>query len=181
LRSRLGNVLSRDRKGDGPLPNLWRIPAEGGASQPVTRNGGFEPKEAPDGKHLYYLDRPPASAGGTQVVSRLMRMPVEGGEAELIHDRVPPFYWSVTREGVVFLSLVELSAAERKSRQLNLNRVDAVEMYRFADRKIVRLGALPFRVTSMPGRFVVSPNGRWALASTDAGGESDLMLLDGLL
>jgi Tol biopolymer transport system component len=162
------------------LPDIWRIPAEGGAAQQVTPNGGFEPKVAPDGQHLYYLDRPPASMGGSQVVSRLMRMPLDGGEAELIYDQVPPSYWSVTEYGVVFLKLVELTPSERKMRQLDLIRVDAVEMYRFADRKIVRLGTLPFRVTSLPGRFVVSRDGRWALASVDAGGESDLMLLDGL-
>ncbi len=164
----------------GPVPNIWRIPAEGGAGQPVTHNGGFEPKVAPDGRHLYYLDRPPASIGTTQVFARLMRMPVEGGDAELIHDRVPPFYWSVTDRGVVFLKLVELSAAERKIRQIDPIRVDAVEMYRFADRKIVRLGTLPYRVTGLPGRFIVSRDGKWALASIDAGSESDLMLLDGL-
>jgi hypothetical protein len=65
-------------------------------------------------------------------------------------------------------------------RQLDRIRVDAVEMYRFADRKIVRLGTLPFRVTALPGRFVVSRDGRWGLASVAAGSESDLMLLDGL-
>ena len=178
--SRDGHWIYYTTNVDGAAPNIWRIPAEGGAGQPVTHNGGFEPKAAPDGRHLYYLDRPPAWMGTTQVFARLMRVPVAGGEAELIHDRVPPFFWSVTDHGVVFLKLVELSAAERKIRQLDPIRVDAIETYRFADRKIVRLGTLPYRVTGLPGRFIVSRDGRWALASVDAGSESNLMLLDGL-
>jgi Tol biopolymer transport system component len=174
--SRGGHWIYYTANAEGPVPNIWRIPEQGGTSEPVTRNGGLEPKEALDGRHLYYLDRPPAWIGTTQVFSRLMRVPLQGGEAELIHNQVPPFYWSVTDRGIIFLTLVELSAAERKTRQLEQIRVDAVEMYRFADRKIVRLGTLPFRV----GRFIVSRDGRWGLASVEAGGESDLILLDGL-
>jgi dipeptidyl aminopeptidase/acylaminoacyl peptidase len=178
--SRDGQWIYYTANVDGQAPNIWRIPAEGGPGQPVTHDGEFEPKVAPDGQHVYYLDRPPAAIGTTQVFSRLMRVPVTGGEAALIHDRVPPFYWSVTDHGVVFLNLVELSAAERKIRRLDRIRVDAVEMYRFADRKVVRLGTLPYRVTALPGRFIVSREGKWALASVDAGSDGDLMLLDGL-
>jgi hypothetical protein len=53
-------------------------------------------------------------------------------------------------------------------------------MYQFAGRKIVRLGTLPYRITVLPGGFIVSRDGKWALASVDAGNESDIMLLDGL-
>ena len=177
--SRDGHWIYYTAHADGPAPNIWRIPAGGGVSQQVTYDGGFEPKASLDGRHLYYLDKPPPGTGTTQVFARLMRVPVEGGESELIHDGVPPRFWSVTENGVVFLKLVELSAAEQKTRQLDRVRVDAVEMYRFADRKIVRLGTLPYRVIAGSG-FIVSRDGRWALAGVDAGSESDLILLDGL-
>jgi Tol biopolymer transport system component len=62
--SRDGRWIYYTAKADGHAPDIWRIPADGGVGQPVTHTGGFEPKASPEGRHLYYLDRPPAHIVG---------------------------------------------------------------------------------------------------------------------
>ena len=44
----------------GVIADIWRVSPDGGEPIRLTRNGGFEPRESSDGRHLFYLDRPPA-------------------------------------------------------------------------------------------------------------------------
>ena len=44
----------------GAIPDVWRVSPNGGQAIRLTHNGGFEPRESPDGRYLFYLDRPPA-------------------------------------------------------------------------------------------------------------------------
>jgi hypothetical protein len=146
------------------ISNIWRIPAEGGRAEQITNQGGFEPQESSDGQFLYYLDRPPLAGS-----ARLMRIPTrEGGNAKMLIDDVTPFLWCVTDVGIYFLR------DDGPGRSIHL--------YRFADEKIARLGALRFQFPndSVPGRFTVSRDGRWALVNVaeHQEDEGDLMLLD---
>ena len=84
----------------------------------------------------------------------------------LIHDRVPASYWSISNKGIYFLT------SDGPTPKLY------VDLYRFIDEKIVRVGELPFRVSTAPGQFVVSPDGRRALASETTRNDIDLMLLE---
>ena len=98
-----------------------------------------------------------------------MRIPTrEGGNARMLIDGVTPFLWCVTDIGIYFLR------DDGPGRSIHL--------YRFADEKIARLGALPFHFPndSVPGRFTVSRDGRWALVNVaeHQEDEGDLMLLD---
>jgi Tol biopolymer transport system component len=147
----------------GVIADIWRVSADGGQAIRLTRNGGFEPRESSDGRYLFYLDRPPSSlaSGGT---TRLMRLPLGGGQEELMLERVRPFLWSVTDTGIVFVT--------RESD------FDAIVVYRFGDRRVSRAGRLGFRI---PGNFThmtVSRDGRWALATNMVRDDSDLMRLD---
>ena len=67
----------------GVIADIWRISPGGGEAIRLTRNGGFQPQESPDGRYLFYLDRPPAGLpiGST---ARLMRLPLGGGHEELV-------------------------------------------------------------------------------------------------
>jgi Tol biopolymer transport system component len=147
----------------GVVPDIWRVAPDGGPPVRVTHQGGFDPKESPDGRYLYYLDRHPAGLriDGT---ARVMRMPVAGGPAEPVLERVRPFLWSVTDIGIIF------TAREAAS--------DAIDVYRFSDQQVVRLGRLGFPLAASYTQMTASRDGRWVLATEMVRSDSDLMMLD---
>jgi Tol biopolymer transport system component len=147
----------------GVIADVWRVSPEGGEAVRITRDGGFEPKESSDGRYLFYLDRPPNSLAldGT---ARLMRVPLAGGHEEVVIERIRPFLWSVTDKGIVFLT-----------REPDF---DAIDMYRFSDQRVARIGKLGFRVPGIFTLMTVSRDGRWALATDMVRFDSDLMRLD---
>jgi len=144
-------------------PELWKISANGGTASQLTRNGGLQPREAPDGRTLFYLSPPPYYG-----VSRLVQIPVEGGEEVVVLDRVRFGQWAVTDNGIIFATM------EREQ--------DVLDFYGFRDRLVRRLGALPFRFSRIAGLggLTVSRDGRWALASVTDRWESDIMVADGV-
>ena len=147
----------------GVIPDVWRVSVDGGPATRMTVNGGFEPKVSPDGQYLFYLDRyrrGPETAG----TARLFRAPVAGGAEELVHERIRPFLWSVTDTGIVF------AAGEPD--------FDAMDVYRFSDRRVTRMGRLGFRIPGSFRHMTVSRDGRWAVATNMVRFESDLMRLD---
>ena len=147
----------------GVIADIWRVSPNGGEAIRLTRNGGFEPRESPDGRYLFYLDRPPGGVaiGGT---ARLMRLPLGGGQEELVLDHVRPFLWSVTDTGIVFVT-----------REPDF---DAIDVYRFSDQRVARVGRLGFRIPGIYTHMTVSRDGRWALATKMVRFDSDLMRLD---
>jgi Tol biopolymer transport system component len=147
----------------GAKPDIWRVPATGGAAVRITHDGGFEPQESADGRFIYYLDRHPAGlrSDGT---AALMRAPLNGGKAEQVLERVRPFLWSVTDAGIVYLS--------------RETQFDVIEVYRFSDRQVIRLGQLGFRVPEIFSHLTASRDGRWLLATQMVRFDADLMRLD---
>jgi hypothetical protein len=145
------------------VADIWRVPADGGEAIRLTRHGGFELRESSDGRDLFYLDRPPAGVaiGGT---AGLMRLPLAGGQEEVVLERVRPFLWAVTNQGIVFVT-----------RELDF---DAIDVYRFSDQQIARLGRLGFWLPGSYTHMTVSRDGRWALATQMVRFDSDLMRLD---
>jgi Tol biopolymer transport system component len=145
----------------GVTPDVWRVAADGGQAIRLTRNGGFEPRESPDGRFLFYLDRPPTVPIGT--VARLMRVPLTGGDEELVLERVRPFLWAVTNTGIVYVT-----------REPDF---DAIDVYRFSDGHVARVGRLAFRIPGIFPHLTASPDGRWALATNLVRFDTDLMQL----
>jgi len=147
----------------GVIADTWRISPNGGEAIRLTHNGSFQPQESPDGRYLFYLDTPPAGVptGGN---ARLMRLPLGGGQEELVLERVRPFLWSVTETGIVFVT-----------REPDF---DAIDVYRFSDRRVARMGRLGFRIPGIYTHMTVSRDGRWALATNLVRFDSDLMRLD---
>jgi hypothetical protein len=76
---------------------------------------------------------------------------------------IRPFLWPVTDTGIVFVT-----------REPNF---DAIDGYRFSDRRVARVGRLGFRVPGLQ-ELTVSRDGRWALATKMVRFDSDLMRLD---
>ncbi|HTH02158.1 MAG TPA: hypothetical protein VL882_17915, partial [Vicinamibacterales bacterium] len=144
----------------GVNPDVWRMTPDGGQATRITRNGGFDAKESPDGQSLYYLDHYPGQNG----TARLMRAGVDGGQESVVLDGVRPLLWSVTNNGIVLVT--------RESD------FDALDVYRFSDQRVARLGRLGFRIPAIYTQMTVSRDGRWALATEMVRHDSDLTLLD---
>lgn len=147
----------------GAMPDVWRVSCDGGPAIRVTHKGGFDPKVSPDGRYFFYLD-PRGAGAALSGPARLMRRPVAGGQEELVLDRVRPFLWSVTDSGIVFVT-----------REPDF---DAIDVYRFSDQRVTRVGQLGFRIPGIFAQMTVSRNGRWALATHMVRSDSDLMMLD---
>jgi Tol biopolymer transport system component len=147
----------------GAIPDIWRVSFDGGPATRITHNGGFDPTESSDGRYLFYLDRHPAGLA-VEGAARLMRVPLTGGREELVLEGIRPFLWSVTDTGIVFVT-----------REPNF---DAIDVYRFSDRRVARLGRLGFRLLGGFRSLTASRDGRWALATKMVRFDSDLMLVD---
>jgi Tol biopolymer transport system component len=77
---------------------IWKMPAAGGEPIQVTRGGGIEGWEAPDGKTLYYARS--WDAPGLWVV------PVGGGEEKPMLDAVWHGYWALADAGIYFVDFM---------------------------------------------------------------------------
>ena len=146
---------------------IWKVPAEGGRALQVTRQGGMQPIEAPDGSTLYYLARPPSGVSGVSGTTRVMQVPIDGGEERAVTEEVRFGLWSVLDEGIVFVS-IEPDA-------------DALDVYEFATRQRRRIGILPQRVSRVAtlAGLAVAPDGRSAIVTVTDRWESDIMVADG--
>ena len=79
---------------------IWKVSAAGGEPRQVTRNGGTLALASPDGAFLYYLkdENLPFNQH-----SQLWRMPIEGGEEQLVIERVFSRNFAVTEKGIYFM------------------------------------------------------------------------------
>jgi Tol biopolymer transport system component/DNA-binding winged helix-turn-helix (wHTH) protein len=75
---------------------IWKVPADGGAAVQVTRKGGLMAFESRDGKTLYYTKHDMDEVGA------LWKMPVSGGEEELVIPSVVGRNFAVAGTGVYF-------------------------------------------------------------------------------
>jgi Tol biopolymer transport system component len=133
---------------------IWRIPAAGGTSVQLTTHGGCEPREAADGRTIYYVDRPRRNTFDS--VGSLKQVPAAGGPEAVVFSGVTPGAWDITNTGIVFLTGDPGRASTRGA-------ADAVDFYNFADGRTRRIGTLPFTVTRIGVSRVltVSRDGRW--------------------
>lgn len=143
---------------------IWRMDAEGGNAIRITDSGGLEPAPSYDGQYLFYIDRPPNEAAGARSIRKLKRRSIAGGAESVVLDAVHPFWWSVTRQGIYFLT-----------REPDF---DAIDFWDFNVSQVKRKGQLPFRASSRLNRLTVSADGRWALTNELERWDADLMLID---
>jgi Tol biopolymer transport system component len=139
---------------------IWKLPAAGGQAVQVTRQGGFDNMESPDGHYLYY-----AKGRG---VSGIWRVPIAGGEETLVldHHRAGAWrYWAVVPQGIYFLT------AETAEHPL-------LEFFNFATNKIVPIITLEKKIASQSSSLSVSPDGHTLIWSQLDQEGSDIMLLD---
>ncbi len=140
---------------------IWKAPTAGGRAVQVTRQGGFEAFESPDGSYLYYLKRR-GSPG-------IWRVPASGGAETLVTDRNQAGlwrYWRVASRGVYYATA---SAPDRAR----------LEFFDVSTGQVSTVALLPKGPdVNVPG-LAISPDGRWALYSQKDQSGSDLMMVEG--
>ena len=142
---------------------IWKAPAGGGVATRVTKNGGFEAVEAPDGKALYYskINKYEAKSGS----AHLWKMSLQSGEEHLAFDKaVYTRYWAMTDRGIFF---VPSDWSQRP----------AIEFFSFATGQVTQVASLekPPVAYGNPG-LTVSPDGKWILCALVEQDTSDIML-----
>jgi Tol biopolymer transport system component/DNA-binding winged helix-turn-helix (wHTH) protein len=139
---------------------IWKMPAEGGQAVQVTRQGGFEGFESPDGRYFYY-------AKGRRAAG-IWRIPVEGGAETLVLDHHRAGYWrhwAVTAQGIYF------ATAELPARPL-------IEFFSFATGKVTLVATIEKQIQAGYWGLAVSPDNRWVLYTQLDQRGSDIMLME---
>ena len=139
---------------------IWKVPAAGGPSEQVTRDGGLKARESSDGRFLYYSTGTPA----------IWRKPVEGGDSTLLlrfpSETAWGGEWVLSDTGIYWLNI---HASPRP----------AIDFFSFATARVTRAVTPPGNY-AYGGGFSVSRDGRWLVfAQRDYEG-SDLMMIDGV-
>jgi Tol biopolymer transport system component/predicted Ser/Thr protein kinase len=141
-----------NRSGDW---QVWKLSAEGGSAVQVTRKGGREAFEAPDGRFLYYT-----KFG----VAGIWRVPVDGGEETQVLDRGLQSYWTLTSQGIYVRTWKPPLAP-------------VIELYSFATGRLARVAELAKGKDYSLG-LSVSPDDKWILYTQLDRVDSDLMLVE---
>ena len=121
----------------------------GGQPVQVTRNGGREACEDPDGRFVYYTKAPPERG--------LWRIPVSGGQSEVVDNVAAQGRWTVSRRGVYYRT------ADGK-----------LEFRDWTSGRTITLRTHGLRLVS---HAAVAPDDRWLLIAADAGIGRDLMVV----
>jgi Tol biopolymer transport system component len=134
---------------------VWKVPAGGGPAVQVTRRGGFEVIESPDGNFLYYIK--------TREERGIWVVPAHGGEETLLFGQAEQSHWAVWQEGIYFFGPDAAGVA--------------IKFFTFAARQVTQVAALE-KGTSLGLGFSVSPDGRHILFSRIDRMISDIMLVE---
>ncbi|MGE0131842.1 MAG: winged helix-turn-helix domain-containing protein [Blastocatellales bacterium] len=146
----------------GGSQQIWKMPAAGGPAVQITKHGGFDNVESPDGRHLYYLKG--------RLLPGIWRVPTSGGEETLVLDHHLAGYWrhwAVTERGVYFATA-----------QVQNNTRPLIEFYNFADQQITTIATLEKPIWPTPPGLAVSPDGRKLIWSQLDQRGSDIMLME---
>jgi Tol biopolymer transport system component/DNA-binding winged helix-turn-helix (wHTH) protein len=134
---------------------VWKISSRGGPQVQVTRNGGGDAQESPDGSELYYKS-------GVGETGPLWKMPIDGGKETKVLESVYQRDYAVTPLGIYYI--------DRGGKAANIRH------FSFASRRDIKLASLFARC---PG-FAVSPDSRSLLFAQVDVMASDLMLVENL-
>ncbi|MBV8807845.1 MAG: PD40 domain-containing protein [Acidobacteriaceae bacterium] len=149
--------FSSDR---GGARQIWKTPAEGGRAVQVTRGGGFDAFESPDGKLLYYAK---------EFTPGLWSVPVDGGPEALVLNSVRHFWWTIADTGIYFVTSRGSPRPDAPS-QLNF--------YSFGTQTVIQVGMIEHELALSAPSLAVSRDGRQLLTLHLDQPGSDLVLVD---
>jgi Tol biopolymer transport system component/DNA-binding winged helix-turn-helix (wHTH) protein len=138
---------------------IWKMRVEDGQAVQVTKTGGFEGVEAPDGYFYYSKGR---------LIPGIWRIPVKGGEESpvLDHHRAGYWrYWVVTNKGIYF------ATAETRLHPI-------IEFFSFATGKITQIAQLEKPLSVGLRGLDISPDGRSILYTQMDQIGSDIMMME---
>jgi len=145
---------------------VWRMPATGGEAVQITKNGGYEAHESPDGRFLYF-NKPHYGTIG------LFRQPInESGAEEKVFDLLQVDSlgeWFLTEEGIYFLHRVD--GGETPARQ------PRIRFFDLGKREFSDVSPLQFQPFGNPG-LSVSPDGKWLYYSINDKTDIDIMMVE---
>jgi len=138
---------------------LWKVPVTGGSPVQITKDGGVFAAESVDGISLYY---------SKLQVPGIYRMPLQGGEEELVMDRPGAgewANWALARNGIYFRDA-------KKSKDHDY--IGLLNFFDFATKKITTVSTL-----DQPGGVGIglSADGRSILYDGKGDAESSIMLV----
>lgn len=137
---------------------IWKAPAQGGDAVEVTKAGGYEPFESPDGKLVFYskLQTP-----------GIWSVPVEGGQEVLVLEKASESMWAVARDGICFLDWKD--ALHPVMQFYNFRNRRSTVVYEFPRGTLFDLSGT---------NFSVSPDERWILYTQLDQAGSNLVLVE---
>jgi hypothetical protein len=137
------------------------MPADGGEVVQITKAGGAEASESPDGRLLYYTKVAEIGPG-------LWSIPTNGGEEVHVLDSVWFGYWAVARKGIYFIDFTVPAGSAKP-----------VKFFNFQTRQVREIGTVEKSVAwdNTPG-FAISADSRWLLYTSIESTNADLMLVD---
>jgi dipeptidyl aminopeptidase/acylaminoacyl peptidase len=147
---------------------VWKTPVDvpnaDAAAVQVTRNGGTEAEESPDG-YLYY------TKGFSSTPWGIWRLPLEGRGAER-EER----FLDIGTDGTWCLGSHGIFVLDDQA-----GRPPTIRLFDFATRRTSQVRALPteWEVVDYGGALAVSPDGQWAVVTVGRVVESDIMLVEG--
>jgi len=142
--------------------DLWKVAANGGTPLRVTKNGGVNASESPDGRFLYYSK--PDSPGIWNVSSR------DGDERFILDQPSALDEWALGANGIYFVHRVAVPGTTVQAKP-------SIEFLAFATGKITLVSLLD--TTAVSG-LAVSPDRTSILFVRNEFYESSIMLVKGL-
>ncbi len=142
---------------------VWKSSPAGENLQQVTRDGGLEAFESPDGKTLYYTK-------GNYSTQGLWSMPVQGGAEIAIRElsQVYPGHWGIADRGIYFVDYSDAPPGTAAS----------IKIYDFRTQSTARVSSLSKIDFLNHAKFSVTHDGRWIVWQQRDRTESTLMLID---
>jgi Tol biopolymer transport system component len=142
---------------------IWKVSAEGVTARQLTRHGGREPIESPDGKYVYYA-RSSGDIWSPHSWS-IWRIPAAGGDETLVLDRGPQGYWAILAQGICY---IDPATTPRPS----------IQFFSFATGQTKLIAAVEGEIQWMTPGLSVSSDGQWILYMQDDHKNYDIMLME---
>jgi Tol biopolymer transport system component/DNA-binding winged helix-turn-helix (wHTH) protein len=147
-----GEWIYFSSKKGGPS-QIWKVRSTGGEPRQVTHGAGLFCAESPDGKWLYFA--------GENSIASLWRVPVNGGQEEMVLPSVSAWNFAVMDDGIYFLTKTPQGFA--------------IEFLTFATGKTAVIAAVDEGYFG----FSVSPDRKFILYCQNIPMSSQLFLADG--